>query len=100
MVVQGFFVGMFANLLPLPGGVGGVDAGMIGAFVLFGLPDNSVFAAVLVYRFFAFWLPLVPGIVAFFQLRAHGAALGGAAGQPAGRQRHRGEPSGSHYFIK
>ncbi len=70
VIVQGFFVGMFANLLPLPGGVGGVDAGMIGAFVLFGLPDNSVFAAVLVYRFFAFWLPLLPGIVAFFQLRA------------------------------
>ena len=69
VVVQGFFVGMFANLLPLPGGVGGVDAGMIGAFVLFGLPDNAVFAAVLVYRLFAFWLPLVPGIIAFFQLR-------------------------------
>ena len=34
VIVQGFFVGMFANLLPLPGGVGGVDAGMIGAFVL------------------------------------------------------------------
>jgi uncharacterized protein (TIRG00374 family) len=70
VIVQGFFVGMFANLLPLPGGVGGVDAGMIGAFALFGLPGNSVFAAVLVYRFFAFWLPLLPGIVAFFQLRA------------------------------
>jgi uncharacterized protein (TIRG00374 family) len=69
VIVQGFFVGLFANLLPLPGGVGGVDAGMIGAFVLFGLPGNSVFAAVLVYRFFAFWLPLLPGIVAFFQLR-------------------------------
>jgi len=69
VVVQGFFVGMFANLLPLPGGVGGVDAGMIGAFVLFGLPDNAVFAAVLVYRLFAFWLPLVPGVIAFFQLQ-------------------------------
>ena len=69
VIVQGFFVGMFANLLPLPGGVGGVDAGMIGAYVLLGLPGSSVFAAVLVYRFFAFWLPLVPGIVAFFQLQ-------------------------------
>lgn len=69
VVVQGFFVGMFANLLPLPGGVGGVDAGMIGAFVLFGFPDNTVFAAVLVYRLIAFWLPLLPGIVAFIMLR-------------------------------
>jgi uncharacterized protein (TIRG00374 family) len=72
VVVQGFFVGMFANLLPLPGGVGGVDAGMIGAFLLFdiqGLGESTVFAAVLTYRLVAFWLPLVPGVIAFFQLR-------------------------------
>ena len=61
---------MVANLFPFaPGGVGAVDAGMIGAFVLFGLPGASVFAAVLVYRVIAFWLPMPPGIVAFFQLR-------------------------------
>jgi uncharacterized protein (TIRG00374 family) len=70
VVVQGFFVGMVANLFPLaPGGVGAVDAGMIGTFVLFGLPSAEVFAAVLTYRLFAFWLPIPPGIVAFFQLR-------------------------------
>jgi len=70
VLVQGFFVGMVANLLPFaPGGVGAVDAGMIGAFVLFGLPSAQVFAAVLVYRLIAFWLPIPPGIVAFLQLR-------------------------------
>ena len=70
VIVQGFFVGMAANLFPFaPGGVGAVDAGMIGTFVLFGLPGGAVFAAVLVYRVIAFWLPLPPGIVAFFQLR-------------------------------
>jgi uncharacterized protein (TIRG00374 family) len=70
VVVQGFFVGMVANLFPFaPGGVGAVDAGMIGAFVLFGLPGEDVFAAVLVYRVIAFWLPIPPGIVAFLQLR-------------------------------
>ena len=70
VVVQGFFVGMAANLIPgAPGGVGAVDAGMIGTYVLFGLDGSSVFAAVLMYRFIAFWLPLPPGIVAFFQLR-------------------------------
>jgi uncharacterized protein (TIRG00374 family) len=70
VVIQGFFLGMVANLFPLaPGGVGAVDAGMIGAFVLFGLPSAEVFAAVLTYRVIAFWLPLLPGIVAFFQLR-------------------------------
>lgn len=70
VVVQGFFIGLAANLIPFaPAGVGAVDAGMIGVFVLFGFPGSDVFAAVLTYRLFAFWLPIPPGIVAFFQLR-------------------------------
>ena len=70
VLVQGFFVGMAANLIPSPaGGVGSVDAGMIGAFVLFGIPSGIVFPAVLTYRVIAFWLPIPPGIVAYFQLR-------------------------------
>jgi uncharacterized protein (TIRG00374 family) len=70
VVVQGFFLGMVANLFPLaPAGVGAVDAGMIGAFVLFGLPEGTVFPAILVYRLVAFWLPIPFGVVAFFQLR-------------------------------
>ena len=70
VLVQGFFVGMAANLIPSPaGGVGSVDAGMIGAFVLFGIDSDIVFPAVLTYRVIAFWLPIPPGIVAYFQLR-------------------------------
>ncbi len=70
VVVQGFFLGMVANLIPLaPAGVGAVDAGMIGAFVLFGLPEETVFPAILIYRLVAFWMPIPFGIVAFFQLR-------------------------------
>jgi uncharacterized protein (TIRG00374 family) len=70
VVVMGFFVGMVANLFPFaPGGVGAVDAGLIGTFVLFDLPSSSVFAAVLTYRLIAFWLPIPPGVVAFLQLR-------------------------------
>ena len=61
---------MTANLLPFfPGGVGSVDAGMIAAFLAFGLPSSSVFVAVLTYRVIAFWLPIPPGIVAYVQLR-------------------------------
>lgn len=67
VVVQGFFVGMFANLIPLPGGVGGVDAGLLGAFALFGF--HGIFAAILLYRILAFWAPIPPGIVAFIHLR-------------------------------
>jgi uncharacterized protein (TIRG00374 family) len=70
VVIQGFFIGMVANLFPFaPGGVGAVDAGMIGTFVLFGIPSSAVFPAILVYRLIAFWLPIPPGIVAFLQLR-------------------------------
>ena len=71
VLVQGFFLGMAANLIPSPaGGVGAVDAGMIGAFSIFGVDNSVVFPAVLTYRVIAFWLPIPPGIVAFVQLRS------------------------------
>jgi len=69
VLVQAFFVGMLANLLPIPGGIGGVDGGMIGALAAFGLPAGTAVLAVLSYRLFAFWLPTVPGVIAYFQLR-------------------------------
>jgi uncharacterized protein (TIRG00374 family) len=69
VVVMAYFLGMFGNLLPLPGGVGGVDGGMIGALIAFGVQDGAALVAVLTYRGFAFWLPTLPGAIAFFQLR-------------------------------
>jgi uncharacterized membrane protein YbhN (UPF0104 family) len=70
VVVQGYFVGLTANLIPfVPAGVGAVDAGMIGAFVLFGFSGADVFPAILTYRLFAFWAPIPPGIFAFLKLR-------------------------------
>ena len=68
-ITVGFFVGMAANLAPAPAGVGAVDGGLIGAFAIFGYPLETVIAAVLIYRLIAFYLPVPPGIVAFFQLR-------------------------------
>lgn len=69
VLVMIYFVGMLGNLLPLPGGIGGVDGGMIGACLAFGVPSSLALVSVLTYRAFAFWLPTVPGIVAYFQLR-------------------------------
>ena len=60
---------MLGNLLPLPGGLGGVEGGMIGAFVAFGVDFNLAVLAVLSYRAISFWLPTIPGAVAYFQLR-------------------------------
>jgi uncharacterized protein (TIRG00374 family) len=69
VLVQAFFVGMLGNLLPMPGGVGGVEGGMIASFVAFGVDGGLAVVAVLVYRAFSFWLPLIPGVIAYFQLR-------------------------------
>jgi len=69
VLVIGYFVGMLANTLPLPGGVGGVDGGMIGMFVAFGVNPATAIVAVLAYRFFAFWLPIAPGAVSYATLR-------------------------------
>ena len=52
---------MLGNLLPLPGGIGGVDGGMIGAFAAFNVDAGLAVVAVLAYRGFTFWLPTVPG---------------------------------------
>jgi uncharacterized protein (TIRG00374 family) len=60
---------MLANLAPSPAaGVGTVDAGLIGAFVIFGLPSESVFPAVLVFRLIGFWLPIPLGVAAYLRL--------------------------------
>jgi putative heme transporter len=69
VLIQAYFVGLLANLLPLPGGIGGVDGGMIGALVAFGVGVGMAVPAVLIYRLLAFWLPTVPGAIAYFQLR-------------------------------
>jgi putative heme transporter len=69
VILMAYFVGMLGNLLPLPGGLGGVEGGMIGAFAAFGVDFNLALLAVLSYRAISFWLPTLPGAIAYFQLR-------------------------------
>jgi putative heme transporter len=69
VLVMGYFVGMLGNVLPLPGGVGGVEGGMIGAFIAFGQPAGTALVAVLAYRLIAFWLPTAIGAPAYVALR-------------------------------
>ncbi len=69
VIWMAYFVGMLGNLLPLPGGLGGVEGGMIGALAAFGVGFNLSVLAVLSYRAISFWLPTLPGVVAYFQLR-------------------------------
>jgi uncharacterized membrane protein YbhN (UPF0104 family) len=69
IITVAYFVGMLATTLPLPGGVGGVDGGMVGALIAFGVEPELALIAVLGYRGFAFWLPILPGAVAYLGLR-------------------------------
>ena len=69
VIVMAYFLGALANVLPLPGGLGGVEAGMVGAFIAFGTPTSLALLAVLAYRLISFWLPTVPGAAAYLQLR-------------------------------
>ena len=69
VVTMAFFVGMFGNLLPMPGGVGGVEGGMIAALAGFGVDAGQAVVAVLLFRAVTFWLPMIPGVFAYFGLR-------------------------------
>jgi uncharacterized protein (TIRG00374 family) len=64
-----YLIGQLGNWLPLPGGIGGVEIGLIGTVVLFGLPLATATASVLLYRMIELWIPAALGVVAFAQLR-------------------------------
>ena len=69
VILLGYLIGQLGGLLPLPGGLGGIDGGLIGTLIVFGTPAAVTAAAVLVYRVILFWLPLLVGAVAFISLR-------------------------------
>ena len=69
VVIMGYYVGTLGNALPLPAGIGGVEGGMIGAFIGFGVEDSLAVLAVLGYRTITYWLPLLPEGIAYLRLR-------------------------------
>jgi uncharacterized protein (TIRG00374 family) len=69
VILLGYLIGQLGGLLPLPGGLGGIDGGLIGTLIVYGTPAAATTAAVLVYRVILFWLPLLVGAVAFISLR-------------------------------
>lgn len=69
VITLGYFLGQIGNALPFLGSLGGVDGGMIGALVALGTAAPITIAAVVVYRLISCWLPTVPGLAAYVQLR-------------------------------
>jgi uncharacterized membrane protein YbhN (UPF0104 family) len=69
VLVLGYLIGQLGGNLPVPGGIGGVDGGLIGVFALYHQPLAPTTAAVLVYHAIALWVPALLGSIAFVQLR-------------------------------
>jgi uncharacterized protein (TIRG00374 family) len=64
-----YLIGELGGLIPVPGGIGGVEAGLVGTLALYGVSLASGVGAVLAYRAIALSVPAVIGGIAFFFLR-------------------------------
>ena len=69
VLVVGYLIGQLGGNVPIPGGILGLDGGLIGAFALYGQPLATTTGAVLLYHAISLWVPGLLGSVAFVQLR-------------------------------
>lgn len=89
--VLAYAVGQLGGLVPLPGGVGGTDGGLILAFGLLGGTSVGIAAAAVIgYRLFQLGVPAILGIAAFGSLRRN---LGDEVGPAPGAFADRLEPA-------
>ncbi len=68
-VMLAYSIGYAANWVPIPGGIGVLDAGLTGALVLYGVSPVHAAAAVIVYHAIVFWVPGIGGVLAYLRLR-------------------------------
>jgi uncharacterized membrane protein YbhN (UPF0104 family) len=69
VIVLAYQIGYLSNLLPVPGGIGVLDASFVGMFALYGVSATSAAAATVVYHAISLWIPLMWGTIAFLRLR-------------------------------
>jgi uncharacterized membrane protein YbhN (UPF0104 family) len=69
VLVVAYIIGLLGGIVPLPGGIGGTEGGLIGMLVLYRAPLATTTVAVLAYRAIQLWLPALLGFVAYVQLR-------------------------------
>jgi glycosyltransferase 2 family protein len=60
-----------ASAAPTPGGLGAVEAALIGGLVAAGLENSVAVPAVFLFRLVTFWLPILPGWVGLQWLQRH-----------------------------
>jgi len=59
---------ILAAAAPTPGGLGAMEAALVAGFTAIGMDPAIAVAAVLSYRLATFWLPILPGWIAFHLL--------------------------------
>lgn len=64
-----YIIGQLGGLVPLPGGIGGLDLGLIGALVLYGIGATPAAVAVLAYRGVLLAVPALVGLPALASLQ-------------------------------
>jgi uncharacterized membrane protein YbhN (UPF0104 family) len=69
VLVLCYFLGQAAQVVPVPGGVGPVEGGMVAAFAACHVPVALALISVLAYKAIATWLPAIPGTLAYLRLR-------------------------------
>ena len=65
VVAMGYLIGQVAQVIPMPGGIGAIDAGVVGALVLYGADVDQATAGELIAHALALLLPLIAGSIAF-----------------------------------
>jgi glycosyltransferase 2 family protein len=61
-----------ASVSPTPGGLGALEAALVAGLTAVGGPAGPAVAGVLAFRLLTFWLPILPGWMAYRTLRANG----------------------------
>lgn len=60
---------MVGSAVPTPGGIGGVEAGLLAGILVSGVTPASALAAVMLFRALTYWLPILPGAIMFYHIR-------------------------------
>jgi uncharacterized membrane protein YbhN (UPF0104 family) len=69
ILLVAYLIGQLGSLIPIPGGIGGVDGGLIGTLVLYGVDPADAAAAVIAYRGLLLTIPAALGLPALAVLR-------------------------------
>src|SRR6185295_5778372 len=69
VLLVAYIIGQLGGLIPIPGGFGGVDGGLIGTLVIYGVDAADAAVAVIAYRGLLLVIPALLGFPALAALR-------------------------------